>query len=44
MVPDYGYGVQTSYVLYSFSFFSLLSYRYYIIVIINMIKKRKLHF
>ena len=44
MVPDYGYGVQTHYMLYLFFIFSLLSYHYYLIIIINMIKKLKLHF
>ena len=41
MVTDYGYGVQTSYMLYLFFIFSLLSYRY--LIIINMIKKLELH-
>ena len=42
MVTDYGYGVQASYMLYLFFIFSLLSYRYRIIII-NMIKKLELH-
>ena len=41
MVTDYGCGVQTSYMLYLFLIFSLLSYRY--LIIINMIKKLELH-
>ena len=51
MVPDYGYGVKTSYMLYLVFIFLLLSYRYYLIinmiknmiVIINMIEKLELH-
>ena len=42
MVPDYGYAVQASYMLYLFFIFSLLSYRYRIIII-YMIKKLELH-
>ena len=46
MVPDYGYGVQASYMLYLFFIFSLslLSFHYYLIIIINMIKKLEFYF
>ena len=43
MVPDYGHGVHTSYMLYLFFNFSLLFYRYYLIIV-DMTKKLEFHF
>ena len=46
MVPDYGYGVQTSYMLhmlYLLLNFLLLSYRY-LTIIIDMIEKLESYF